>query len=52
MLADFSFGLPVTKVEEKTEEKKEEIGNDIEVRVAHANAKYTPQINLFIFVDS
>lgn len=35
VLADFTFGLPVTKVEEKKEEKEEkseETGEDIEVK--------------------
>lgn len=36
VLADFTFGLPVTKVEEKKEEEKEEkheeLGDDIEVK--------------------
>lgn len=48
VLADFSFGLPVTKVEEKKEEieeKHEQLGDDIEVK--HKNTSKS----LFAFVE-
>lgn len=40
VLADFTFALPVTKVEEKkdeSEEKHEPIGDDIEVKKKYIN---------------
>lgn len=32
-LADISFALPVTRNEDKVEEKPEELGNDLEVNL-------------------
>lgn len=50
VLADFTFGLPVTKVEEKKDEKEdekhEELGNDIEVKTT----TNTPNVYLQSFL--